>query len=104
MLDVLSKVKQSEETAQQLLNEAQQKAAALRADAQKQGKINLDNAKSEALKLSEEIVSKARQDAQTQLEHSKTTSENECKAMEEKSRQKLTAAASLIVERIVNTL
>ena len=45
MLDVLSKVKQAEEAAQQVLGDAQQKAAAIRADANRQGKAILDNAK-----------------------------------------------------------
>ena len=104
MLDVLSKVKSAEDAAQQLLGDTQQKAAAIRADAQKQGKTILDNAKSDAARLSEEIVSRARSDAQSWLENSKSASENECKAMAERSQEKLTAAANLIVERIVNTL
>ena len=98
MLDVLSKVKQAEDAAQQLLGEAQQKAVAIRADAQKQGKTILDNAKSDAARLSEDIVSRARSDAQTWLENSKS------KAMAQRSKEKLTAAANLIAERIVNTL
>ncbi len=85
MLDVLSKVKQAEDAAQQLTGEAQQKAAAIRADAQKQGKAVLDNAKSDAAKLSEEILSRARNDAQTWLENSQSVSENECRAMAEKN-------------------
>ena len=104
MLDVLSKVKQAEEAAQQLIGHAQQDAAAIRADAQKQGKAILDNAKSDAARLSEEILSRARSDAQTWLENSKSASENECRTMAEKAQEKLTAAANLIVERIVNTL
>lgn len=64
MLDVLSKVKQAEDAAQQLLSDAQQKAVAIRADAQRQGKTILDNAKADAAKLSEETVSRAQQDAQ----------------------------------------
>ena len=43
MLDVLSKVKQAEEAAQQVLGDAQQKAAAIRADANRQGKAILEN-------------------------------------------------------------
>lgn len=104
MLDVLSKVKQAEDAAQQLLGQAQQKAVTIRADAQKQGKTILDNAKSDAARLSEDIVSRARSDAQTWLENSKSASENECKAMAQRSQEKLTAAANLIAERIVNTL
>ena len=102
MLDVLSKVKQAEDAAQQLLSDAQQKAVAIRADAQRQGKTILDNA--DAAKLSEETVSRAQQDAQVWLENSRASCENECKAMAERSREKLTAAANLIAERIVNTL
>ena len=60
MLDVLSKVKQAEEAAQQLIGDAQQKAVAIRADAQRQGKTILDNAKSDAARISEEIVSTPR--------------------------------------------
>lgn len=104
MLDVLSKVKQAEDAAQQLLSDAQQKAVAIRADAQRQGKTILDNAKADAAKLSEETVSRAQQDAQVWLENSRASCENECKAMAESSREKLTAAANLIAERIVNTL
>lgn len=104
MLDVLSKVKQSEDAAQQTVSDAQQKAVAIRAEAQKQGKAILDNAKTEAAKLAEETVAKAKEDAMVQLESARKTSEAECKAMEAKSDQRLTAAANLIVERIVNTL
>lgn len=104
MLDVLSKVKQAEDAAQQLLSDAQQKAVAIRADAQRQGKTILDNAKADAAKLSEETVSRAQQDAQVWLKNSRASCENECKAMAERSREKLTAAANLIAERIVNTL
>lgn len=104
MLDVLSKVKQAEDAAQQLIGEAQQKAAAIRAGANKQGKAILDNAKSDAARLSEEIVSRAHGDAQVWLENSKSASQNECKLISENSQKKLTAAANLIVERIVNTL
>lgn len=104
MLDVLSKVRQSEESAQQILNDALQQAASIKADAQKQGKLLLDQAKSEASRLSEETIEKAKQDAQSQLENTRIASEFECSAMGEKSQQKLTAAANLIVERIVNTL
>ena len=64
MLDVLSKVKQAEDAAQQLISDAQQKAVAIRADAQRQGKTILDNAKADAAKLSEETVSRAQEDAQ----------------------------------------
>ena len=77
---------------------------AIRADAQRQGKTILDNAKADAAKLSEETVSRAQQDAQVWLENSRASCENECKAMAERSREKLTAAANLIAERIVNTL
>lgn len=104
MLDVLSKVKQAEDAAQQLLSDAQQKAVAIRADAQRQGKTILDNAKADAAKLSEETVSRAQQDAQVWLKNSRASCENECKAMAERSQEKLTAAANLIAERIVNTL
>lgn len=104
MLDVLSKVKQAEEAAQQVLGDAQQKAAAIRADANRQGKAILDNAKTDAAKLSEQTISRAQQDAAVWLENSKTACENECRAMAQKSRDKLTAAANLIAERIVNTL
>ena len=104
MLDVLSKVKQAEEAAQQLIGDAQQKAVAIRADAQRQGKTILDNAKSDAARISEEIVYRAQNDAKTWLENSKSASESECKAMAERSQEKLTAAANLIEERIVNTL
>ena len=103
MLDVLSKVKQAEEAAQQVLGDAQQKAAAIRADANRQGKAILDNAKTDAAKLSEQTISRAQQDAAVWLENSRTC-ENECRAMAQKSRDKLTAAANLIAERIVNTL
>lgn len=48
----------------------QQKAVAIRADAQRQGKTILDNAKADAAKLSEETVSRAQQDAQVWLENS----------------------------------
>ena len=41
---------------------------------------------------------------QVWLENSRASCENECKAMAERSREKLTAAANLIAERIVNTL
>ena len=92
MLDVLSKVKQAEEAAQQVLGDAQQKAAIL------------DNAKTDAAKLSEQTISRAQQDAAVWLENSRTACENECRAMAQKSRDKLTAAANLIAERIVNTL
>ena len=70
----------------------------------RQGKTILDNAKADAAKLSEETVSRAQQDAQVWLENSRASCENECKAMAERSREKLTAAANLIAERIVNTL
>ena len=73
MLDVLSKVKQAEDAAQQLLSDAQQKAVAIRADAQRQGKTILDNAKADAAKLSEETVSRAQQDAQVWLENSRAS-------------------------------
>ena len=71
MLDVLSKVKQAEDAAQQLLSDAQQKAVAIRADAQRQGKTILDNAKADAAKLSEETVSRAQQDAQVLYQDNK---------------------------------
>lgn len=87
MLDVLSKVKQAEEAAQQLIGDAQQKAVAIRADAQRQGKTILDNAKSDAARISEEIVSRAQNDAKTWLENSKSASESECKAMAERSQE-----------------
>ena len=86
------------------VGDAQQKAAAIRADANRQGKAILDNAKTDAAKLSEQTISRAQQDAAVWLENSRTACENECRAMAQKSRDKLTAAANLIAERIVNTL
>ena len=104
MLDVLSKVKQAEEAAQQVLGDAQQKAAAIRADAYRQGMASFDIAITDSAKLSEQTFSRAQQDAAVWLENSRTACENECRAMAQKTRDKLSAAANLIAERIVNTL
>lgn len=104
MLDVLNKVKEAEDQAQNQITRAVQEAAAAKADAQKQGKALLEMQKQKATKQGQELILQAQKQAEEMLKTADAASLEESEKLLSTAQQKLPQAANLIVERIVNTL
>lgn len=101
MLDVITKIKQAEQEAENIKKQAQQQASATQAQAQKQGKQLLQDEKSAAAAKAEERIALAEQQAADFLSANRQRVEHACETLRSNAQNRLNEAAKLIVERIV---
>ena len=101
MLDVITKIKQAEQEAENIKKQAQQQASATQAQAQKQGKQLLQDEKSAAAAKAEERIALAEQQAADFLSANRQRVEQDCEILRSNAQNRLNDAAKLIVERIV---
>lgn len=103
MIEMVTKISQAEEAATQIKKEAQQKAMQLEAEAHKAGKATLvalrAKNEAEAAKLVEAAQTEAAQLGSQQLEAAR----GESRTLSDDASTRINKAASLIVERIVET-
>lgn len=102
MEKILQGIIQSEDEALKLENEARQQALVILAEAQKKAAEILENSVLEGEDLSEELLQKAREEAE---EETRLQTDSKTQYLEQirlKSKQKLKNAAEYIIERIVN--
>lgn len=101
MLDVINKIKQAEQEAENIKKQAQQQASATQAQAQKQGKQLLQDEKTAAATRAEERIALAEQQAADFLSANRQRVEQACETLRSNAQNRLNEAAKLIVERIV---
>ena len=104
MVDVITKIKTAEESAEETRRTARREAAQLKEDAAQNGRNLLE---SEALRATKEygaILEQAEKKASLHLEQSHSESAQACDQLKDTAKSKMDSAAKFIVERIVDSL
>lgn len=104
MLEIVTKIKEAEQEAEQMKKQAWSNAALQKQQAQEKGKELVSNSKAKAVAEAGEIILKAEQEAAALLEQSRADTKTQCDALKAKADQCMEQAAGLIVERIVGRI
>lgn len=104
MVEVISQIKAAEDGAEELRRQARRDAAALRDNATAEGKRLLENEAAAAAAKAAELELETRRRNDAYLARRREEAAQRCERLTAEARQKMDAAAQLIVERIVDSL
>lgn len=103
MTEIIAKIKEAEERAAQVRRQAQQNAKDIEAIAYEQGRKELVRAKESAATKANQILEKARQEAQGLLSQQTAVATQKSQTLLDGAMARIDEAAALIVERIVGS-
>ncbi|MGI6404595.1 MAG: hypothetical protein ACOX0K_10410 [Oscillospiraceae bacterium] len=104
MVEVINKIKEAEDNAEEIKKQARRAAAQIKEEAFVSGRRLLDEKNQMAMEESAAILEKAQAQAKEQLEHSRKESEQLCQELKTSANAKISQAAKVIVERIVDSV
>ncbi len=104
MVEVIQKIKETEENAEEIKKQARRMAAQIKDEAVANGRRLLEAKNQQAMQESAAIIEKAQAEAKAQLERSRAESEKLCQELKSSANAKISQAAKVIVERIVGSV
>jgi len=102
-LEIIKNIAEAEQKGDSIKNSALQEAEKLKAEADVKCREVFSDARREAKKAAEGLISKAVESAQGEVESILSQAENKCAQISEKAAQNMSAAVEAVIGKVVGT-